>query len=61
MYTVDYEAIKQARLKRLISKGELARISGIYTSTITRLEDGYDVRMVVLRKIILALGGKNDD
>lgn len=48
--------VKKIREDRLISKMELARLAGLSSVTIGRIEDGGICRMVTKRKIILALG-----
>lgn len=49
-------SVKKIREERLISKSELARLSGLTPATIDRIERGEDCRMETKRKIILALG-----
>lgn len=48
--------VKKIREERLISKMELARLSGVSSVTIGRIERGEICRMETKRKIILALG-----
>jgi DNA-binding XRE family transcriptional regulator len=48
--------VKQHRESRLMSKTELARLAGVSSVTIDRIERGEDCRMETKRKIILALG-----
>lgn len=48
--------VKRIREERLISKMELARLAGVTSATITRIERGETCRMETKRKIILALG-----
>jgi len=51
-------AVKQIREKRLLSKTELARLAGVSSLTIDRIEKGNRCRLETMRKIILALGYK---
>ena len=51
-------AVKQIREKRLLSKTELARLAGVSSLTIDRIEKGNRCRLETKRKIILALGYK---
>ena len=51
-------AVKQIREKRLLSKTELARLAGVSSLTIDRIEKGNGCRSETKRKIILALGYK---
>ena len=51
-------AVKQIREKRLLSKTELARLAGVSSLTIDRIEKGNGCRLETKRKIILALGYK---
>jgi DNA-binding XRE family transcriptional regulator len=48
--------VKSIREQRLISKAELARLAGVSSVTIDRIESGADCRMETKRKILLALG-----
>lgn len=48
--------VKKIREERLISKMELARLAGVSSVTITRIERGEICRMETMRKIIFALG-----
>ena len=48
--------VRRIREKRLMSKTELARKSGVSNLTIDRVEKGRSCRMETKRKIILALG-----
>jgi len=48
--------VRQIREERLMSKMELARLSGISAATIDRIERGELCRMETKRKIIYALG-----
>ncbi len=48
--------VKKIREDRLISKMELARLAGVSSVTIGRIEHGEICRMETKRKIILALG-----
>ncbi len=48
--------VKQLREARLMSKTELARLAGVSSVTIDRIERGEDCRMETKRKIILAFG-----
>jgi DNA-binding XRE family transcriptional regulator len=48
--------VKKIREERLMSKIELARLAGVSSATIDRIERGETCRMETKRKIILALG-----
>lgn len=48
--------VKKVREAKLMSKAELARLAGVSSVTIDRIERGEDCRMETKRKIILALG-----
>lgn len=48
--------VRKIREDRLMSKMELARLAGISSVTIDRIERGEVCRMETKRKIILALG-----
>jgi DNA-binding XRE family transcriptional regulator len=48
--------LKQIREAKLMSKAELARLAGVSSVTIDRIERGELCRMETKRKIILALG-----
>ena len=48
--------VKQIMEKRLLSKTELARLAGVSSLTIDRIEKGNGCRLETKRKIILALG-----
>ena len=48
--------VRQIREERLISKIELARLAGVSSVTIDRIERGAICRMETKRKIIFALG-----
>ena len=48
--------LKALREARLMSKTELARLAGVSSITVNRIECGEDCRMETKRKIILALG-----
>jgi len=48
--------VKKIREARLISKAELARLAGVSSVTIDRIEHGNECRLETKRKIILALG-----
>ena len=48
--------VKSIREQRLMSKAELARLAGVSSVTIDRIERGEDCRMETKRKILLALG-----
>ena len=50
--------LKQIRENRLLSKTELARLAGVSSLTIDRIEKGNSCRLETKRKIILALGYK---
>jgi transcriptional regulator with XRE-family HTH domain len=54
-------SLKTLREHRLISKAELARMAGVSSLTIDRIERGLSCRPDTLRKIILALGYTPDD
>ena len=49
-------AVKKLREQRMISKAELARLAGVSSVTVDRIERGEDCRLETKRKIILALG-----
>ena len=51
-----HNTVKKIREKRLISKAELARIAGISSLTVDRIEKGMRCRIETKRKIILAFG-----
>ena len=53
--------VKKLREAKLISKAELARLAGISTLTLDRIEKGMDCRITTKRKITLALGLKISD
>jgi transcriptional regulator with XRE-family HTH domain len=53
--------VRKLRKRRLLSKAELARKSGLSVLTIDRVESGMRCRMDTKRKIILALGMTIDD
>lgn len=48
--------VRAIREEQLISKMELARLAGVSSATIDRIERGEVCRMETKRKIILALG-----
>lgn len=48
--------VKKIRESKLMSKAELARLAGVSSVTIDRIERGEECRMETKRKIILALG-----
>jgi DNA-binding XRE family transcriptional regulator len=48
--------VRKIREDRLMSKMELARLAGVSSATIDRIERGEACRMETKRKIILALG-----
>jgi DNA-binding XRE family transcriptional regulator len=48
--------VRKIREARLISKAELARLAGVSSVTIDRIEHGNECRLETKRKIILALG-----
>jgi len=48
--------VKVIREKRLMSKAELARMAGVSSVTIDRIERGAECRMETKRKILIALG-----
>ena len=48
--------VKIIREQRLMSKAELARLAGVSSVTIDRIERGADCRMETKRKILIALG-----
>ena len=48
--------LKKIREAKLMSKAELARLAGVSTITIDRIERGEPCRVETKRKIILALG-----
>lgn len=48
--------VRKIREERLISKMELARMAGVSSVTIDRIERGEVCRMETKRKIIFALG-----
>ena len=48
--------VKSIREKKMMSKAELARIAGVSSLTIDRVERGEHCRLETMRKIILALG-----
>jgi DNA-binding XRE family transcriptional regulator len=52
----DNNNVKRIREQRLMSKAELARLAGVSSVTIDRIERGEDCRMETKRKILLALG-----
>jgi len=52
----DKNNVKRIREQRLMSKAELARLAGVSSVTIDRIERGEDCRMETKRKILLALG-----
>ena len=49
-------AVKKLREQRMISKAELARLAGVSSVTVDRIERGEDCRLETKRKLILALG-----
>ncbi|HEY6871487.1 MAG TPA: helix-turn-helix transcriptional regulator [Geobacteraceae bacterium] len=49
-------SVKKLREQKMMSKAELARLAGVSSVTIDRIERGEDSRMETKRKIILALG-----
>ena len=53
--------VRKIREDRLISKMELARLAGVTSATIDRIERGEPCRMETKRKIILALGFTVED
>ena len=55
---LEQNGLKQIREKRLLSKTELARLAGVSSLTIDRIEKGNRSRLETKRKIILALGYK---
>jgi DNA-binding XRE family transcriptional regulator len=48
--------VKAIREQRLMSKAELARLAGVSSVTIDRIERGAECRMETKRKILIALG-----
>ncbi len=48
--------LREIRESRLMSKAELARLAGVSSVTIDRVERGEDCRMETKRKILVALG-----
>jgi predicted transcriptional regulator len=56
MWMKNGNNVKKIREDRLISKMELARLAGISSATIDRIEHGEVCRLETKRKIILALG-----
>lgn len=48
--------VRKLRMERMMSKAELARIAGLSTLTIDRVEKGMPCRMDTKRKILEALG-----
>ena len=48
--------VKAIREQRLMSKAELARLAGVSSVTIDRIERGAECRMETKRKILMALG-----
>ena len=48
--------VRKIREERLMSKMELARLAGVSSATIGRIEYGENCRLETKRKIILALG-----
>jgi len=48
--------LKKIREAKLMSKAELARLAGVSSITIDRIERGEPCRVETKRKIILALG-----
>lgn len=48
--------VKRLREAMLMSKTELARLAGVSSVTVDRIERGEECRMETKRKIILALG-----
>lgn len=48
--------VQRLREDRLMSKAELARLAGVSTGTIDRIERGEFCRLDTKRKIIFALG-----
>jgi DNA-binding XRE family transcriptional regulator len=48
--------LKKLRESKLMSKAELARLAGVSSVTIDRIERGEQCRVETKRKIILALG-----
>jgi DNA-binding XRE family transcriptional regulator len=55
MMTV-HNNVRKIREERLMSKAELARLAGVSSVTIDRIERGEVCRMETKRKIILAFG-----
>lgn len=53
--------VKQMRIKRMMSKAELARRANLSVLTVDRVEKGYGCRMDTKRKILEALGLSLDD
>ena len=52
----ELNSVKKIREQRLMSKAELARMAGISSVTIDRIERGAECRMETKRKILIALG-----
>jgi len=48
--------VREIRERKLLSKAELGRRSGLSAMTIDRIEEGKSCRMDTMRKIILGLG-----
>lgn len=48
--------VRKLREEKLLSKAELARLAGVSSATIDRIERGADCRLETKRKIILSLG-----
>lgn len=53
--------LKEIRESRLMSKAELARLAGVSSVTIDRIERGEECRMETKRKILMALGIRLED
>jgi DNA-binding XRE family transcriptional regulator len=56
-----YPTFMTLRENQLLSRAELARIAGVSTMTIARMESGHRCRPQMFRKVLLALNVRLDD
>ena len=53
---VDAKAFKKAREERLLSITALAKLAGVSSKSIYRMESGGEIKLLTFRKLLLALG-----
>jgi DNA-binding XRE family transcriptional regulator len=53
---VDAKALKRAREERLLSITALAKLAGVSSKSIYRMENGGEIKLLTFRKLLIALG-----